>query len=79
MSSLRQAINAKCRECIFDRHGEGNWKQQVTACSSTRCPLYTVRPTSLSVEKTANLPPESMLESTISGDPIPAYGEVANG
>lgn len=45
--SLRAAINAKCRECIYDPHsGAGNWRQQVTACTSYKCPLYPVRPTS---------------------------------
>lgn len=45
--SLRGAINAKCRECIVDPSpGLGNWRQQVTACTSRTCPLYVVRPLS---------------------------------
>lgn len=45
--SLRRAINAKCRECIYDpRGGGGTWKQQVEACTATGCPLYPVRPLS---------------------------------
>jgi hypothetical protein len=45
--SLRESINAKCKECIFDPlSGRGNWRQQVTACTSHACPLYPVRPTS---------------------------------
>jgi len=47
--SLRKAINAKCKECIYDPYGPGGWKQQVTACSSYGCPLYTVRPISESI------------------------------
>lgn len=42
-----KAINAKCRECIYDPvSGTGNWRQQVEACTSTSCPLYVVRPLS---------------------------------
>jgi hypothetical protein len=45
--SLRKAINAKCRECIYDPNGGGGtWRQQVEACSSPSCPLYVVRPIS---------------------------------
>lgn len=46
-ASLRESINAKCKECIFDPlSGCGNWRQQVTACTSRTCPLYPVRPLS---------------------------------
>lgn len=45
--SLRAAINAKCKECIYDPiSGFGTWRQQVEACTSPTCPLYPVRPTS---------------------------------
>ena len=45
--SLRKAINDKCRECIYDPlSGLGNWRQQVTACQITDCPLHPVRPRS---------------------------------
>ena len=43
-ASLREAINSKCKDCIFDDQYPGNWKEQVTACSSIDCPLWTVRP-----------------------------------
>ena len=50
--SLREAINAKCRECIHDpKSGTGNWRQQVTACTSRACPLYAVRPMSESAKE----------------------------
>lgn len=42
--SLRAAINAKCRECLFDPFQPGTWRAQVEACTSPRCPLYRVRP-----------------------------------
>lgn len=54
--SLRAAINAKCKECIYDpMGGGGNWRQQVEACTSRSCPLFPVRPTS---RKTVELAPD---------------------
>ncbi len=44
--SLRKAINDKCRECIYDPMAEGNWRQQISACTSPKCPLYAHRPIS---------------------------------
>lgn len=44
-SRLQEAINAKCRECIYDpKSGLGTWRNQVGACTSRMCPLYLVRP-----------------------------------
>ena len=43
--SLRQAINAKCRDCIYDPNcGGGTWREQVAQCSAPGCPLWAVRP-----------------------------------
>lgn len=48
-ASLRQAINAKCKDCIYDPlSGLGNWRQQVSLCQIKSCPLWTVRPLSQS-------------------------------
>lgn len=44
--SMRKAVNAFCRDCIYDPVEPGTWLQQVTACTSPDCPLYPVRPTS---------------------------------
>jgi len=45
--SLRAAINAHCKWCIYDpASGLGNWRQQVSACEITRCALWPVRPRS---------------------------------
>ena len=62
MTSLRKAIDAMCKECIYDEHsGLGNWRQQVTACPATRCPLHEVRPLSKpKKESTGNPMPESL-------------------
>ena len=43
--SLRAAINAMCRSCIYDQYSAGNWRQQVTECTAHACPLYPHRPT----------------------------------
>ncbi len=46
-AGFKGKINAKCIECIYDPlQGQGNWRQQVQACTDTGCPLYEVRPTS---------------------------------
>lgn len=45
-TSLRSAINAKCKECAYDpkARGCGSWREQVANCAGVNCPLYTVRP-----------------------------------
>jgi len=43
--SLRQAINAHCRSCVYDPQAAGTWLAQVTLCPCTGCELYGVRPT----------------------------------
>lgn len=42
--SLRAAIDAMCRSCIYDAHQPGTWRAQVEACTARTCPLYAVRP-----------------------------------
>ena len=49
MISLRQSINAKCKECIYDPYAAGAWRMQVAACTSPGCPLFEVRPKSRKV------------------------------
>ena len=44
--SLRKAINAHCRSCVYDSANAGNWRQQVTMCACHDCSLYPVRPVS---------------------------------
>ena len=45
--SLRAAIDAKCKSCIYDPgSGNGSWREQVQACSSANCPLHPLRPLS---------------------------------
>ena len=45
--SLRVSINKYCQSCIYDpKSGLGTWRQQVEACTVTKCELYAVRPRS---------------------------------
>lgn len=43
--SLRKAIDAKCRECGACGVG-ANWREHITCCPVTDCPLWHVRPLS---------------------------------
>jgi hypothetical protein len=41
----QQAINAKCKDCIYDPlSGHGTWREQVALCASISCPLWPHRP-----------------------------------
>lgn len=62
-TSLRQAINNKCRDCSYDRFAAGNWRQQVTACTSPACPLYLVRPVSKGARKATEIELSAILEA----------------
>lgn len=41
-----KALIAKCKDCIYDDANGGTWRQQVTLCSATDCPLWDHRPVS---------------------------------
>jgi hypothetical protein len=46
--SLRTAIDAFCRSCVYDPNEEktlGDWVQQIERCTASSCPLFAVRPT----------------------------------
>ena len=44
--SLRAAVDAMCKGCIYDPGTNGNWREQVSGCSSSNCPLHPLRPIS---------------------------------
>jgi hypothetical protein len=45
--SMREAINAKCRDCAYDPvSGLGTWRQQTEACTIKTCSLWPYRPKS---------------------------------
>ncbi len=42
--SLRKAIDATCKSCIYDElSGLGTWREQIARCTCTDCPLWPVR------------------------------------
>lgn len=52
--SLRAAIDAKCKDCIYDpKSGLGTWRQQVEGCAIRTCSLWPVRPKSSGMPKLA--------------------------
>jgi len=46
--SRKLAIERMCRQCIYDPHAGGTWRQQTEECPSTTCPLWRYRPRSAS-------------------------------
>ena len=40
----QKRVNQMCRECLYDQHSMGNWRQQISACTAYTCPLWEVRP-----------------------------------
>lgn len=43
-ASPRQAIKAKCRDCIYDSLTSGSAVKQIAACTSIGCALWPWRP-----------------------------------
>jgi hypothetical protein len=43
-TTLRQAVKAHCKACIYDEHNGGTWLDQVTKCTCKDCDLYEWRP-----------------------------------
>ena len=41
--SLRAAINAKCRDCLYDEQAAGSAAVQIELCACFTCPLWPVR------------------------------------
>lgn len=50
-TSLRGAINAHCRDCVYDPSNGGTWRQQVEDCTVKACSLHSVRPVKVGGEK----------------------------
>lgn len=44
MASLKKAIEMKCKECTYDPHAPGTWRDQTEQCTARTCPLWEVRP-----------------------------------
>jgi hypothetical protein len=52
--SMRDTINAKCKECIYDPISRGTWREQVQECTSSQCPLYPLRPLPIGANRREN-------------------------
>lgn len=48
--SKRKAIDAKCKDCMYDHLDKGTWRQQIDGCWDINCSLWWHRPTSRSYE-----------------------------
>ena len=71
--SLRAAIDAKCKECIYDPYGgAGTWRQQVAACTSPSCPLFALRPMP-AIGKGADDPVKAPNSTPVARSPLPLY------
>lgn len=66
LSTKTEAINERCKECIYDpSSGGGTWRQQVESCTSENsCALWKFRPLTkptmekLRKERIENMTPE---------------------
>jgi hypothetical protein len=56
MASLKKAIEAKCKDCIYDELDTGSWRQQTENCTSKDCPLWEVRPVTIKSRDAARTP-----------------------
>lgn len=49
--SRKKAIDAKCKDCIYDKYSKGTWREQVENCAEKTCSLYQYRPIQNKVNK----------------------------
>lgn len=47
MASLKKAVEAKCKDCTYDKLCPGTWREQVEQCNIRSCALWPVRPMSV--------------------------------
>jgi len=47
----QKAIEAKCKDCIYDSLAGGTWRQQTEECAATECPLHPYRPVTQAKKK----------------------------
>lgn len=64
--SAQKAIDAKCKDCIYDELDIGTWRDQTTLCPAKSCDLWEYRPLNkasklaIKEEKVANMSPEQL-------------------
>ena len=69
----QQAINEKCKECIYDPAAEGTWRMQTEACELTDCALWEYRPKSRS--KTPDMADSEAVQPHYEGSQDRVIGE----
>ena len=42
--SLRKAIDAMCKQCVYDPLAGGSWRRQTSECEVVDCALWEYRP-----------------------------------
>jgi len=48
LASLKRCIEMKCKDCSYDPMDVGTWRDQVERCVVRSCPLWEVRPMTVS-------------------------------
>lgn len=56
-----EAINAKCKDCIYDNEERGTWREQCTACNQVKCPLYPFRPLAEGIKRSEAIESDKVL------------------
>lgn len=52
MASYKTSVENFCKECSYDAIMPGSWRKQVEECECVNCPLWEVRPKTMStIEK----------------------------
>lgn len=69
--SLRAAIDAQCKGCIYDPISPGTWREQVGCCSSSNCPLHSVRPLPINFKSRGDSDGAEGSEPSAAGDNAP--------
>ena len=69
----QEAINEKCKECIYDPEIAGTWRMQTEDCELIDCALWEYRPKSRS--KTPDMADSEAVQSHYEGSQSRAIGE----
>lgn len=60
--SLRNAVDAKCKDCVYDKAERGTWREQVAGCGVPSCPLHAVRPVPRKCMSAGGINPGAVIE-----------------
>ena len=78
--SLRAAINAMCKSCLYDPGtGNGGWREQVGGCPSSNCALHPVRPLPVKGRKWGEEAPDAPLATAPAKEGFDAFSAIEVG